>query len=113
MTSGDAPPAGVTRRTVLGGAAVAGAVALVDPAAAAARAGGSGTGGGPDAAFNREVGAPHARRESAPTPAPRVFSLAGVEWAGSDAARIELRSRSAGGAGSRWVLASVLGHGPD
>ncbi|HEY4829006.1 MAG TPA: N-acetylmuramoyl-L-alanine amidase [Solirubrobacteraceae bacterium] len=119
MTSGEAPPDGVTRRTVLRGAAVAGAVALVDPAAAVARAGGSGAGWspdagwGPDAVFNREVGALAAGRESAPILAPRVFSLAGVEWAGSEAARIELRSRSAGGAWSRWVLASVLGHGPD
>ena len=131
MTSGGVPADGVTRRAVLRGAAAAGAVALVDPGAlidpgravASGPARGEGGGGahpggaGSSRVFSSWVGGLAAGRESAPIVAPRVFSLAGVEWSGggsrSEAARIELRSRSAGGDWSRWVLASVLGHGPD
>jgi hypothetical protein len=111
MTSGEVPADGVTRRAVLRGAAVAGAAVLVDPARGLASAGAQG--GGPARVFSSWVGSLAAGRESAPILAPRVFSLAGVQWSGSDAARVELRSRSGGGDWSRWVLASVLGHGPD
>jgi N-acetylmuramoyl-L-alanine amidase len=110
MTSGEGFADGLTRRAALRGAAVAGAAALVDPAGALGRA--PGAPGSPDV-FSRAVGTLAAGRESAPIVAPRVFSLAGVEWSGSEAARIELRSRSTGGGWSRWALASVLGHGPD
>ncbi|HYB29734.1 MAG TPA: N-acetylmuramoyl-L-alanine amidase [Solirubrobacteraceae bacterium] len=108
----DGPPDGVTRRTVLRGAAVAGAAALVDPGAAVARAGGPRLGRVPDV-FSRSVGALGAGRESSPIAAPRVFSLAGVEWSGASGARIELRARSVGGGWSPWVIASVLGHDGD
>src|ERR1700733_11387698 len=111
--SGEASSDGVTRRTVLRSAAVAGAAALVDPAAAVARVRGPGPAWGPDAVFDRTVGALAAGRESRVIAAPRVFSLVGAEWIGAPGARIELRARSIGGAWSPGGLASVLGHGPD
>jgi hypothetical protein len=113
MMSGEASPDGVTRRTVLRSAAVAGAAVLVDPAGAVARVRGPGGAWGPEAVFDRAVGALAAGRESRVIAAPRVFSLVGAEWIGAPGARIELRARSIGGAWSPWVLASVLGHGPD
>ncbi len=102
-------PDRLTRRAVLRGAAVAGAAALVRPAAGLARDGSSA------AVFSRWVGALAAGRESAPIAASRPFSLVGVEWAGPAAARIELRTRSAGASGGwgPWVNASVRGHEPD
>ena len=111
MMSGEASPDGVTRRTVLRGAAVAGAVALVDPAGALART--PAQGGGYAKVFSRSVGSLRAGRESDPIVAPQVFSLVGVQWSGPERARIELRARSVGGGWSPWVPASTLGHGPD
>jgi N-acetylmuramoyl-L-alanine amidase len=111
MMSGEASPDGVTRRTVLRGAAVAGAAALIDPAGALARP--VRQGGGFANVFSRSVGSLRAGRESNPVTAPDVFSLVGVQWSGTDTARIELRARSVGGAWSPWVPASTLGHGPD
>jgi N-acetylmuramoyl-L-alanine amidase-like protein len=43
----------------------------------------------------------------------RPFVLAGVEWAGPQDVRIELRARAPGGRWTRWGVASTLGHGPD
>ena len=111
MMSGEASPDGVTRRTVLRGAAVAGAVALVDPVGALART--PAQGGGYAKVFSRSVGSLRAGRESDPIVAPQVFSLVGVQWSGPERARIELRARSVGGGWSPWVPASTLGHGPD
>ena len=117
MMSGEASPDGVTRRAVLRGAAVAGAAALVDPGALLDPAGALGNppaqGGGFAKIFSRSVGSLGAGRESHPIIAPQVFSLVGVEWSGTEGARIELRARSLGGSWSPWVPASVLGHGPD
>ena len=104
-------PSGVTRRAVLRGAAVAGAAVLVRPAPGIGR-------DGPAAArvFSLAVGA-LAGGETRPIIAPDVFSLVGVEWSGPTGARIELRTRavgaSAGADWSRWITASVGGHGPD
>lgn len=50
---------------------------------------------------------------SPPIKAPRPFTLVGVSWAGPRSASIELRTRPASGAWSRWTLASALGHDPD
>ena len=112
MTGNGDTPDGFTRRAVLRGVAVAGAAALVDPGVAVARAGGAGAGRDPDV-FSRSVGALGAGRESSPIATPGVFSLAGVEWSGTSATRIELRARSVAGGWSRWVIASVLGHDGD
>jgi hypothetical protein len=111
MMSGEVSPDGVTRRTVLRGAAVAGAVALIDPAGVLARP--PAQGGGFANVFSRSVGSLRAGRESNPVIAPDVFSLVGVQWTGPEEVRIELRARSVGGAWSPWVPASTLGHGPD
>jgi N-acetylmuramoyl-L-alanine amidase len=114
MTSGEGPDRGLTRRAVLRGATVAGAVALVDPGAALGAPGrASVSAGGRSTVFSRLVGGLAAGSSSHAVSAPGVFSLAGVEWEGSGAARIELRARLLGGSWSPWVIASVLGHGPD
>ncbi|MGH2856794.1 MAG: N-acetylmuramoyl-L-alanine amidase [Solirubrobacteraceae bacterium] len=44
---------------------------------------------------------------------PGGFVLAGAQWSGPRAARIELRARGRGGRWSRWATASVAGHEPD
>ncbi len=106
-------PDRITRRTALRGAAVAGAAALVHPAAGVARAG---TGSSAAGVFSRYVGVLGDRAaETAPIAAPRPFTLLGVQWTTPAAARIELRTRStaAGGRWSPWVSASVRGHEPD
>ncbi len=95
----------VTRRTLLSGAAAAGAATLVHPSASRAdlaltsRTASSGWVGALSGA-------------SAPISAPRPFVLVGVQWTGP-AARIELRARGPGGRWSPWVLASVIGHDGD
>jgi hypothetical protein len=97
--------AGFTRRAVLGGAAAAGAGVLVTPAAALAR---SPRGPG---VFSHSLGA---LAGVSPVIVPgRRFVLAGVQWSGPAAPRIELRAGSSGGGWSRWALASVSGHEPD
>lgn len=53
------------------------------------------------------------RGVGAPVSAPRPFVLAGVEWVGSERARIELRALGLNRRWSRWVNASVLGHDSD
>ena len=98
----------LTRRTVLGGVAAAGAVSLAGPAdglAAALSSSGSGS------VSSRWVGSLDG--QSRPLAAPRRFALVGVQWSGPVKARIELRTRVRGGAWSGWVLASLLGHDPD
>ncbi len=100
------PHLGVTRRTVLAGAAAAGAAGLVSPVAGLAEAIDS-----RPSIFSHWLGA--FTGDSAEVRAPRRFALVGVEWAGPARARIELRTRAGESAWSRWALASVLGHGPD
>ncbi|HLH66378.1 MAG TPA: N-acetylmuramoyl-L-alanine amidase [Solirubrobacteraceae bacterium] len=41
------------------------------------------------------------------------FALAGVQWRGAAAARIQLRARALDGRWSRWAPASAQGHDPD
>jgi hypothetical protein len=102
--NGEAPR--VTRRTLLGGVAIAGAGIMLGPAANAAAAQGQGR-----AVFGRWVGRLHG--ESGPLMAPRRFVLAGLQWSGPSAARIELRTRTASGSWGRWTLASITGHEGD
>lgn len=96
---------GVTRRTMLQGAAAAGAGALLAPAAAAARSGGEGR------VFSMALG--DVGGTSPVIVASRRFVLAGLEWATPAAAAIELRARRRGGRWSPWASASVRGHEPD
>jgi N-acetylmuramoyl-L-alanine amidase-like protein len=103
-----------TRRTVLGGAAAAGAGVLLGPVAdAAARAPvlrrGSGAAG---RVFGSWVG--RVDGESGVIEAPARFALAGLQWArGAHGVRIELRTRARGGPWGRWGQASVTGHDAD
>jgi hypothetical protein len=96
----------ITRRTALAGAAAAGAASIVSPAVGLADAVDQRR-----AVFSRTIGTLNG--ESGALAAPRRFSLVGVQWAGPGRPTIELRTRSADGVWSPWVLASVLGHGPD
>jgi hypothetical protein len=96
----------ITRRTLLGGAAAAGAASLLTPTGAL------GSIGGPRSAVtDRWLGT--LLGESQPLAAPTQFSLVGIEWSARSTARIELRTQAADGRWSRWVTASVLGHDGD
>ncbi len=101
---------GLTRRTVLAGAAAAGAAGLVSPAAGLADAL-ERPSHRQSSIFSRWVGA--VAGESSELAAPRRFALLGVQWDGPADARIELRVRAHTGKWCRWALASELGHGPD
>jgi hypothetical protein len=90
---------------MLGGAAIAGAGALLGPVASAAARLESGR------VFSRWIG--RLAGESAVVRAPRRFALAGVQWSAPAAARIELRTRTRGGPWGPWALASVTGHDAD
>jgi hypothetical protein len=99
-------PRGITRRTLLGGAAAAGAVSLIAPA----------TGLAAGTARRRQVWAHWIGALSGQSPpilAPGLFQLAGVEWDGPATARIELRSETPDGRWGRWAAVSVLGHDGD
>ncbi|HTP21953.1 MAG TPA: N-acetylmuramoyl-L-alanine amidase [Solirubrobacteraceae bacterium] len=96
----------LTRRAVLRGAAVAGAVSLVGPTGAMGRAKLT-----PGPVFSQWVG--RLAGESAQIAAQARFSLVGVEWASPARPTIELRTRMPSGPWSPWATASVLGHGPD
>jgi hypothetical protein len=96
---------GVTRRRLLGGAAVAGATQLLRPPASWAHMPSG------DRVFSLDVD--QVRGVSPVITAGRRFVLAGVQWSGPEAARIEVRARPWGGRWSRWALASVRGHEPD
>src|SRR5437764_8967903 len=51
--------------------------------------------------------------EAAAVRSPKRFDLLGLEWKATDQARIQLRTRRAGGGGSRWVDLNPGGaHGP-
>ncbi len=94
-----------TRRSVLGGAAAAGAGALIAPGAALAR-GSTGA-----RVFSQAVGA--TAGVSPVIAAPRRVVLAGLQWSEPVAAAIELRARAREGRWSPWAPASVRGHDPD
>ncbi len=94
----------VTRRDVLGGAAVAGAGLLLGPIAARAAAGGL--------VFTRELGTLTAGTTRVVAPG-RPFTLAGLRWTAPDRPHIELRTRRAGGPWGPWAPASVQGHDGD
>jgi hypothetical protein len=96
----------ITRRTMLGGMAAAGAVSLVHPAAGAA-----GLFAPSRSVSSLWVGSLSGISSAVLTP--RRFALAGVEWAGSSHVRLELRARAPDGRWGPWVLASVVGHDPD
>lgn len=97
---------GVTRRTLLGGAAAVGAASLIAPAAGLAAASGLAP---PDSA--RWLGS--LSGESEPLMAPTEFALVGVEWTGPARAHIDLRAQATDGRWSPWASASVLGHDGD
>lgn len=97
---------GLTRRSLLGGLAGAGAAGLLAPATGLASALGD-----RPSVFSHWVGA--LSGDSGELAAPRPFKLVGVEWASPARARIELRARPRGGVWSPWATASTLGHGPD
>jgi hypothetical protein len=96
----------ITRRTMLGGMAAAGAASLVHPAAGIA-----GALAPRGSVSSRWIGS--LSGTSLPVLTPRRFALAGVQWAGPSHAHIELRARAADGRWGPWVLASVVGHDPD
>lgn len=101
----------ITRRTMLGGAAAAGAGMLLGPVAeAAARTAEVGAGGQAGRVFGRFIG--HVDRVVT-VDAARRFALVGVQWAPSRGVRIQLRTRTHGGRWGPWALASVTGHDPD
>lgn len=97
-------PDRITRRAVLRGAVVAGAATLVQPGVSVASA---------RPVFSRYVGRLAAGRETTPIAVARPFTLVGVQWSAPGAARIELRTRNAGGGWSPWMNAAVRGHDPD
>jgi N-acetylmuramoyl-L-alanine amidase len=96
----------VTRRTLLSGAAAAGAASLIGPATGLARAFDA-----PELISNRWIGA--LRGETRPLTSPGRFVLIGIEWTAPAGAVVELRTRRQSGRWSPWVPASVLGHEPD
>jgi hypothetical protein len=96
----------ITRRTLLGGVAAAGAASLARPAAGF----GEVLGGRP-AVRTRWVG--RLAGESEPILAPARFSLVGIGWTGPPAAAIQLRAQAPTGRWSPWVAASALGHDGD
>jgi len=94
----------LTRRQVLGGAALGGAGALLAPTAARARARSS-------PIISRWVG----ELSDRPTTLDMgdEFVLAGVQWSTPADARIELRTPVAGGRMGPWAVVSGRGHDPD
>ncbi|MFZ0041513.1 MAG: hypothetical protein WAK93_09415, partial [Solirubrobacteraceae bacterium] len=107
----DAPK--FTRRAALSGFAAAGAGALIGPAAARAgvTASSSPAGGAGTRVFTEWVGR---LAGASPVLTPRrAFCLAGLQWSAPAGARIQMRTRSAGGGWGPWALASVRGHDGD
>jgi N-acetylmuramoyl-L-alanine amidase len=96
----------ITRRTLLGGMAAAGAASLVRPAGGLAKA----IADRPTVS-SRWIG--RLSGTSAPLRAPTRFSLVGVQWAAPAGAAIELRVQAPDGTWSPWVSASAVGHDGD
>jgi hypothetical protein len=96
----------ITRRTLLGGAAAAGAASLLVPRGSLASVGERRS-----TLSARWLG--RLSGESEPLLAPTQFSLVGVEWSAPSRPRIQLRTQGADGRWSRWVTASALGHDGD
>jgi N-acetylmuramoyl-L-alanine amidase-like protein len=96
----------ITRRTLLGGVAAAGAASLVRPAGGLANV----VAGRPPVS-SRWVG--RLAGTSAPIGAPTRFSLVGVQWTGPAGAGIELRVQAPDRSWSPWVNASAVGHDGD
>jgi N-acetylmuramoyl-L-alanine amidase len=96
----------LTRRTLLGGVAAAGAASLVGPAAGLAD-----VLVGRRPVRSRWVGT--LSGESLPLLAPARFELAGIQWSSPEAAEIELRAQALHGRWSPWVVVSSLGHAGD
>jgi len=94
----------ITRRTLVAGAAAAGAVSLLAPASSLA-------GTARHRLSSLSVG--DLSGETDPILAPASFALVGVEWAAPSDATIELRTQTAAGRWSSWAVASVLGHDGD
>ncbi len=90
-----------TRRQLLGAAAAASLLAPGDGLAAALA----------PSVFSMEIG--HLTGSTGELAGRWRFVLAGVEWSGPRAARIEMRVRARTGGWSPWALASALGHEPD
>jgi hypothetical protein len=106
------PGPGITRRTMIGSAAAAGAGVLLTPVAdAAALAAGSRGPAGAGRVSERLIG--RVDGTSAILEAPRRFALAGVQWSAPAHARIYLRARTHSGRWGPWALASVTGHDGD
>jgi hypothetical protein len=101
-----APGPTVTRRTLLGGALVAGAGLSLGPVTGAAATEGRG-----GRVFSRWVGG--LSGESVVIWAGRRFALAGLQWSAPSRPRIELRTRVGGGDWSPWALGSMTGHDGD
>ena len=96
----------LTRRTLLGGAAAAGAASLIRPTAGlAAKLDGAG--------LVSDLWIGSLTGQSPPIRAPRQFVLVGLEWASPAAAGIEVRAQAPSGRWSPWAPASTLGHDPD
>jgi hypothetical protein len=96
----------LSRRDVLSGAAAVGVGAAIAPGAALAQDRGSGR------VFSVAVG----RLAGGTSPvivAGRRFVLAGIQWAGPAAPRLQLRARGVNGRWSPWAQASIRGHEPD
>ena len=96
----------LTRRTLLGGAAAAGAASLIAPAAGLAS-----VRSGRRSVATRWLGA--LAGESSPIAAPVPFGLVGVQWSAPAPARIELRAQAPSGRWSPWANAAVRGHDGD
>ena len=96
----------LTRRTLFGGAAAAGAASLIRPAGGLAD-----TRDGARLVSDLWIGS--LAHQSPPIRAPRRFVLVGLAWASPEAAVIEVRAQAPSGRWSPWVPASALGHDPD
>jgi hypothetical protein len=94
----------ITRRSLLGAAVGAGALAWAPPALARAT---------PGELFSRRVGRLDGGGAPLTIDPGRAFALVGVHWREPRAAGIELRARLADGRWSRWLAAGSAGHGPD
>ena len=96
----------LTRRTLLAGAAAAGAASLIRPGLGRAA-----PTSGRRSVFTVDVGS--LSGASARIQPGRRFGLAGIEWGASAKADVELRAQASNGSWSPWVLASSLGHDGD